>query len=175
MGDRKNTEKEFNDLYESVFPVLYRVSLHVTSDTAVAEEICQDAFIKYNDKAPVFHSPEEAKYWLIRVVKNMSLNYLKRKGRERAAYEKIYRQPVKQIRSGEEEILLKETADLVRKTLAKLPDKLKSPLILKEFGDLNYKEIAKVLKITESNVKVRIFRARGLMAQYIDQEDFYVS
>jgi RNA polymerase sigma-70 factor (ECF subfamily) len=49
----------------------------------------------------VFPNPEEAKYWLIRVVKNAALNYAKRKERERRAYQKAFREDTRQAETGE--------------------------------------------------------------------------
>ncbi len=62
----------------------------------------------------------------------------------------------------------------MNKLLEKLPEKLKAPLVLREFSGLNYREISKVLGISESNVKVRIFRARESIQKLIDKGDIYV-
>ena len=45
-----------------------------------------------------------------------------------------------------------------------LPEKLRVVLIFKEYGEMNYKEIGRVLGISEGNVKVRVFRAREQLA-----------
>ena len=47
--------------------------------------------------------------------------------------------------------------------------------MLKEYGDLNYKEIGKVLGITEGNVKVRVFRAREQLLKILGEDDVYLS
>ena len=47
--------------------------------------------------------------------------------------------------------------------------------MLREYGDLNYKEIAKVLGITEGNVKVRVFRAREQLLKLIGEDDVFLS
>ena len=48
-------------------------------------------------------------------------------------------------------------------------------LILKEYEGMNYKEIAKVLGITEGNVKVRAFRAREALLSILNEGGSYVS
>ena len=68
--------------------LLFRISYRVVSDEEAAEDLAHDSLIKANEKELVFPSLNDAKYWLIRVVKNASLNYIKRKGRERKAYQK---------------------------------------------------------------------------------------
>ena len=151
---------EFRKLYETVFPILFRVSYRITTSEEAAEDLCQEAFFRLHEKSMVFPSPDEAKYWLIRVVKNAALNYAKRKVRERKAYQRVFREDVKPEDTGEATLLKKETREEVREALEKLPENLRVVLILKEYGELNYKEIGRSLGISEGNVKVRVFRAR---------------
>ena len=58
--------------------------------------------------------------------------------------------------------------------MEQLPENLKAPLILREFGGLNYKEIATSLGISESNVKIRIFRGREALGKLLPVGDVYV-
>jgi RNA polymerase sigma-70 factor (ECF subfamily) len=64
---------------------------------------------------------------------------------------------------------------LVREAVEKLPVKLKAVLVLKEYADLNYRQIAGILRISESNVKVRVHRARKIMESMLDREEMHVS
>ena len=150
----------FRRLYETVFPILFRVAYRITSNEEAAEDLCQEAFFRLHEKNMVFPSPDEAKYWLIRVVKNASLNYAKRKIRERKAYQRAFREDTRAVETGEHDLLRKETREEVKEALEKLPENLRIVLILREYGELNYKEIGRSLGISEGNVKVRVFRAR---------------
>jgi len=150
----------FRRLYTGVFPVLFRVACRITANEEAAEDVCQEAFFRYHEKGMIFSNPDEAKYWLIRVVKNSALNYAKRKERERRAYQRAFREDYRSEENGEENLLRKETRREVTEALEQLPENLRIVLVLKEYGDLNYKEIARVLGISEGNVKVRVFRAR---------------
>lgn len=152
-----------------------RVAYHVTYNMDVSEDICQEAFIRFYEKNIDFRSIDEAKYWLIRVTKNLAINVVKRKSRERAMVDKIKKVPKMPIRSGEDALIDSETRTLVREAVEKLPEKLKAVLVLKEYADLNYKQIAGILKISESNVKVRVHRARKIMESMLDREDIHVS
>ena len=78
------------------------------------------------------------------------------------------------VPSGEIDLLKAESIKNAREALNKLPPKLREVLILKEYSDLNYKEIGKVMGITEGNVKVRIFRARKLLEEIIGAEDVFL-
>ena len=172
---KKTDEKQsFEQLYNEVFPIVYKVSYHITGDSGAAEDICQEAFIKYYNRPVPLPSMNDAKYWLIRVVKNLSFNYSKREKRKLKVFDKIKNEPYYSEDTGEKETLKKETKETVNRMLEKLPEKLKAPLVLREFSGMNYKEIAKVLGISESNVKVRIFRARENIQKLIDKGDIYV-
>ena len=158
------TEAEFRKVYDTAFPVLYRVAYRIAGSGEAAEDLCHDAFSRLHEKNMVFPSLDEATYWLIRVVKNASLNYAKRKQRERKAYQRAFKEDTKQTETGEGLLVKKETRGEVVQALNKLPDNLRIVLVLKEYAELNYKEIGRMLCISEGNVKVRVFRARERLA-----------
>jgi RNA polymerase sigma-70 factor (ECF subfamily) len=170
----EDTRAEFRRLYDTVFPILFRVAFRITSDEGAAEDLCQEAFFRFYERNMVFPNPDEAKYWLIRVVKNAALNHVKRKERERRAYQRAFREVNHVTETGEQFLLKKEDQDEVRKALDQLPENLRMVLILKEYGELNYKEIGRALGISEGNVKVRVFRARERLAALLPKEDSYV-
>ena len=154
------TDTEFRLLFNSAFPVLYKVAYRITNSGEAAEDLCQEAFFRLHEKNMVFPNQEEAKYWLIRVVKNAALNYAKRKQRERKAYQRAFKENARQEETGEEQLVKKETRQEVLEALDKLPENLRIVLILKEYSEMNYREIGRALGINEGNVKVRVFRAR---------------
>ncbi|MDR1802545.1 MAG: RNA polymerase sigma factor [Treponema sp.] len=161
---------DFRRLYETVFPILFRVAYRITSSEEAAEDLCQEAFFRLHEKNMTFPNPEEAKYWLIRVVKNAALNYAKRKVREQKAYRRAFREEVRTEETGENILVKKETREEIREALEKLPENLRIVMILKEYGELNYKEIGRSLGISEGNVKVRVFRARERLAGLLKAE-----
>jgi RNA polymerase sigma-70 factor (ECF subfamily) len=169
------TQLDFRKLYDTVFPILFRVSYRITNSEDAAEDLCQDAFFRLYEKNMVFPNPDEAKYWLIRVVKNAALNYAKRKERERKAYQKAFREDMREQETGEGVLLKKESKAEVEEALQKLPENLRIVLILKEYAELNYKEIGRALGISEGNVKIRVFRAREKLAKLFGKEGKYVS
>jgi len=161
------TEAEFRKVYDSAFPVLYRVAYRVAGSGEAAEDLCHDAFFRLHEKDMVFPSLDEATYWLIRVVKNAALNYAKRKQRERKVYQRAFKESPRQEETGEGILVRKETRGEVVQALNKLPDNLRIVLVLKEYAELNYREIGRMLCISEGNVKVRVFRARERLASLL--------
>ncbi|MEL3904883.1 MAG: RNA polymerase sigma factor [Treponemataceae bacterium] len=168
-------DSDFQRIYSELMPVLFKVGYNIVRTEDIAEDLCHDSLIKMVEKQMQFPSINDAKFWLIRVVKNASLNQVKRKGRERKAYAKAFKEDTRKADTGEEVFLKQETSEIVNNALDLLPEKLRIVLQLKEYGDLNYKEIGRILGITEGNVKVRVFRAREKLAALIGESDVYLS
>jgi len=165
------TAVEFRKLYDSAFPILYKVAYRITYSEEAAEDLCHEAFIRLHERNMVFPNLDEATYWLIRVVKNAALNYAKRKQRERKAYQRAFKEDFRQTETGEGELIKKELKGEIVEALNKLPEKLRMVLIFKEYAEMSYREIGRVLGISEGNVKVRVFRARERLAVLLKREE----
>ena len=164
----------FRDVYDAVFPVLFKVVYNIIREQTIAEDLCQEAFIRYFNKKVPLPNINESRYWLIRVAKNLAFNYRKRKKREVTAVDKIKQEGPKVQEDSQNELVKEETVALVKETLDNLPVKYRSVLILKEYGELNYKEIGKILHISENNVKIRVYRARVLLEKKLNMGDLNV-
>ena len=167
---------DFKKLYDETMQLLFKIAARIVVDEDAAEDLGHDSYIKANTKKLVFPSMDDAKFWLIRVVKNAALNYAKRKVREKKAYQKALREDTRVQESGETDLLREDARKRMNAALEKLPKNMREVLVLREYGDLNYKEIGKVLGITEGNVKVRMFRAREQLEKLIGgEENVYLS
>jgi RNA polymerase sigma-70 factor (ECF subfamily) len=174
MNIEDNESYTFRDVYDDVFPVLNKVVYHIIRDKGVAEDLCQEAFLRYYNKRIQLPSIQESRYWLIRVAKNLAFNYRKRKSREVIAVDKIKQEGQRVQPDSQDELIKEETRTVVKNAVDSLPVKYRSVLILKEYGELNYKEIAKILHISENNVKIRVYRARVLLEKKLNMGDFHV-
>lgn len=168
-------DKEFARTYETLFPLVFRIAYRITGDEGKAEDVCHESFIKYYERGNALPDADQAKYWLIRVVKNIALNGEKRKARERVAYERWKRMEPRIETSSEEEYIDRETERAVQKALSLLPYKLRIVLVLKEYEGLTYRKIASIIGITEGNVKVRVFRAREKLQSIFKEMEERVS
>lgn len=164
-------ESDFKTIYDTHINLLLKVAYRIVNDSDVAEDLVHDSLIKMHEKKMVFASIDDVKYWLLRVVKNASLNYVKRKGREKNAYEKVLQNKTTITEAADEPLMKEQTQLAVKEALEKLPVKLKMVLIMREYADLNYKEIGRILQISEGNVKVRVHRAREQLAKLLGDEN----
>ncbi len=171
MTYRRDEQAFFNDVYKAAFPVLFRVVLRIVGDQESAEELCHDAFIRLYQHSTTLPDIDQARYWVLRVGKNLAFNLSKRRGRERKALERVFHEPGRSSRSADRDTLEDETLATVRSAVDRLPKTLRDVIVLKEYGEMPYAEIAQVLAISEGNVKVRVHRARERLASLLEGID----
>lgn len=174
----KSTDlKDFKLIYNECYPLLMKICYHVVYNLDIAQDLVQETFERFYMKNMSFPSEDDAKYWLIRVSKNLALNHVRRNKREINMVEKVKQLPTTSatyVVDGVKELSDNETIKEVRAAIEMLPDNLKMVITLKEYGDLDYKAIGKILGISESNVKVRVHRARKKLEEILSKEDGYV-
>ena len=170
----KRDERAFFDaVYTDSFPVLFKVVLRIAGDEDTAEEICHEAFIRFYKNSTRLPDADQARYWLLRVGKNLAFNYSKRQGRERTAYQRVWNEPERPQQTADAAVLQDETTRLVQDAISRLPKTLRDVIVLKEYGDLSYGEIASTLGISVGNVKVRVHRARERLARELEEADVH--
>lgn len=160
----------FTRVYESLYPLLFRIAYRISGSRTKAEDLCHEAFIKYYQREEPLPDLEQTKYWLIRVLRNISLNHEKRKARELRAYQRVHKMTPHSTASSDQEFFREETRGVVQRALDRLPPAMRTVLVLREYAGLGYREIAGILGKSEGNVKVRAFRARERLAELLEGE-----
>jgi RNA polymerase sigma-70 factor (ECF subfamily) len=131
--------------------------------------MCHEAFLRYYQRGRDLPDLEQTRYWLIRVVRNLSLNSEKRRTREKKAVVRLGQEGPHSVPSSEEDFLKEVDRGLIRELLQLVPHSLRVPLVLREYEGLTYREISNILNISEGNVKVRIFRGRQKLAELFEE------
>src|SRR5712692_3782074 len=121
-----------------------------------AQDLAQESFMRLYRLGPDFLPAGEARFWLYRVARNLALNELKRRhtrNRLLGAVVEIFRQHAP---NPEEQLQNEERRALVLSLLKRLPEHQRAALLLREQEAMSYRDIARVLGISESKVKVDI-------------------
>ncbi len=157
--------KQFIEGDESVFKNLVqrhkekvRNIIYLTiGNVDVVDDIAQEVFITVYKNLNKFRFESQFTTWLYRITINKCKDYL-RKVKIRRIFIPIDEQHNNYSYSSSPEN--KDTAEVVRKAISKLPEKLKVPLMLKDIEGMSYQEIAETVDCEIGTVKSRIFRAR---------------
>jgi RNA polymerase sigma factor (sigma-70 family) len=146
----------FNEHYRSLCRFLECL---MGGRSEVAQEIAQESFLRLYRQTGL--PAEEARFWLYRVARNLALNELGRDGTRHKFFGKVNELFRRKTPNPEENLEQSERRRIVLELLKALPFSQRAALILREQEEMSYREIAKVMGITESKVKVDIFRARN--------------
>ncbi len=158
---------------------LYRVirGYHVSEDDI--EDIMQETYLRAYERLDQFRGHSAFSTWLIRIGINEALQ-LKRKAKQVILNEDNYELTSKIKQFTDTQPMKSPNHDaraLIEKVIDRLPEKYKTVFVLHELEGLDHEEIAQCLDISQSNVKVRLFRARKmlkdeLLSQSIDTSVF---
>src|SRR6476469_6503331 len=105
--------------------------------------------------------PGEARFWLYRVARNMAINEFRKSNTRYRLFDRVVEAMRPRTRNPEQEYETQERNAMVLEMLQSLPEDQRTALLLREQEQLSYREIGQVLNISESKVKVDIFRARA--------------
>jgi RNA polymerase sigma-70 factor (ECF subfamily) len=133
-----------------------------------AQDIAQDSFLQLYRTGLGSFPEGEARFWLYRVARNCALNELSKGQTRQRLFEKVldaFRASRARVLNPEQELEVTERQEILLEILRTLPEQQRSALLLREQEEMSYREIADVLSISESKVKVDIFRARNAMRE----------
>lgn len=134
------------------------------------DDLVQETFYKAFKNLHTFRDEDAAfSTWLYTIAKNTVLSELRR-SRNNEIYidDKLVMSLVSHDPIPDQEILRLEKVWAVREAINKLPDTQRSALVLREYEELDYKEIAKLLGLTVSSVKSLLFRARNSLRSQLE-------
>lgn len=161
-------------------PVVYNVAFRMFGNHADAEDMTQETFLRAFRAFDTFDAERPLIPWLRRIAMNVCLNILD-KERVRPVIAVVDVKPPDKGRatmddwahdrpSPEQELLTDETAVQIRTAILRLPPKYRAVIELRHFQNLSYQEMSETLGRSMSNVKSDLFRARRMLAQFL-QED----
>lgn len=145
-------------IYVFIFHMLKSAKLE-----AVVDDLCQETFYKAYRSLQTFREVEASfSTWLYTIARNTVLSELRKQKHVNVSLDQGAQIPQVSIElMPEHTVLRNEKVSLVREAINNLPDKQRSALILREYDQMDYQEIASALGQTVSAVKSLLFRARA--------------
>ncbi len=164
-GDSSAFQELVRRYYASVVNVVYRMC----GDAALAEDMAQETFLRAWLNLNSFHPKAPMRNWLYRIAIHAALDVLRRRTEETVEDETIQR--VTDQTPGPEAILIeKEGAANIQRLLKSLPEAAHSVLVLREYGNLSYQEIAAALDIPLGTVMSRLNYARIQLRKLLKEQ-----
>lgn len=131
------------------------------SDKELCLDVVQTVFLKFYENFGLINDKESTKSWLFTTARNEVFTiYRKKKVRKNVYTFEDEEELISHDKNLSEEFEMKEIKELLQIELDDLPEEQKEIYVLREFGQLSYKEIADTMGIEVELVRSRLFKTR---------------
>ncbi len=153
------TPREFNDSVDAYSDNIYRFILKNIKDEDKAKDIVQDTYEKLWKKKDTV-SGGKVKSYLFTAAYHTMIDYIRKVKNETEIDEVNYN-------SYSHSEQYSDLHEILNQALEKLPEVQKNVLLLRDYEGYSYEEIGEITGLSESQVKVYIYRARVFLKKYI--------
>ncbi|WP_390675782.1 RNA polymerase sigma factor [Algisphaera agarilytica] len=143
-----------------------RRATRILSDTAIAEDVCQHAYLKAIEKQGQIRDPEKLPGWINRVVTNAALDQLRHRERQQQAYSARGEHPTSQL-NGEDRLVESETQDELYQLLDRLDEPVRQVVVMRTIQGMTGNEVKQSLGCSAALVSKRLHRGLDQLRQWI--------
>ena len=160
-------ESAFEELVDKNKLIIFNLINQFLNNHTETEDLAQEVFIKVWRYARTFNPKYKFSTWIYRITVNTCLNY--RKSRKSSPLrDSLHENEISDIINPDEKqpdklIEIAERNSLITQTLLHLPPNQRMALILSQFEERSYKDIADIMEITVPAVESLIFRAKSYL------------
>ncbi len=165
---QRGEELAFNELFRRYQAKVFSIVYHLVWNRDDVEDVAQDVFSKIYFSVRSYHFQGAFSVWVERIAVNQCFDYLRQKKRHKGTVEldamnpeeaNIAMQPEwsRSAPSAERGVISRQVA---LRLLSGLKAEDRALLVLKEIDGASVQELSRIFKISESNVKIRLMRAR---------------
>lgn len=166
----------FAALVDAHTPRLFALARRITGQHADAEDVVQQTFLSALEHLQGFRAEARFGTWITAIATNTALKHLRKNKRQRPQGDTQddehlpIPQRIADWRPGvEQEAQRREFHELLDRALGELDEKYRLVFILRDIEEMSVKETAAALEISESNVKVRLMRARLMLREKLTE------
>lgn len=167
---KKADQKAFRSLLNLFWKDVYHFQLNKCNDEDEAEDTTIKTFAKAFDKIDTFDENYQFKTWLITISNNIYIDHLRKKKTETVSINK-HQYEIHEIidddPSPADKLIQEQNLATLKAFIRQLKPHYQEVINLRYFQDFSYKEIAEKLNEPMNNVKVKLLRAKKLLAEII--------
>jgi RNA polymerase sigma-70 factor (ECF subfamily) len=170
---RRGDERAFALIVRQYQTPLYNyISRILGGDRALAEDVCQEVFLRVYQALPGFDNRCQFTTWLFQVAKHRVVDELRARERRGRPTVELSSAPQLHLSVAPAEPI--ESMEAVWEAIAGLSLDLKMALLLRDVVGLSYAEIAEALETTLATVKWRIYKARETVVAELRRDGYHV-
>ena len=172
LRDGTGREESFRTLFDRFYWPLFRFFEHRGFSTEECQDLIQETFLRVYRGMEAFRGEARWEHWLFRIAANTAIKALRHRAAAKRAGQEV---PLEGEDDGDppaipaggsgtaeplRQLLGKEKKDLLIAAIEGLPPQMRRCARLRVLQDLDYDEIAEILQLAPSTVKVQLFKAR---------------
>lgn len=172
-------ESAFDYLVEKYRRPMVGFMYRMAHNAAAAEDLAQEVFLRVYRSRAGYQPSAKFTTWLYRIATNLAVNYARDTRHERPENMVSLDEPDEETGTTtdlpdtrltvEEKILRRERLLAIRQRVANLPQRQRMAVIMHKYQQMDYKQIAEVLKLSESATKSLLFRAYETLREQLKQ------
>lgn len=147
---------------------LFKMSLRITQNNEEAEDIVQETLIRLWNERSKWQLISNIESYSMTICRNLSLDYLRHKENQNITLNSSLHDCADSTPMPDEALQNDERQASVAKIINNLPEKQRTVVQLRDIEGMSYKEIASILEISESDVKVTLYRAREVLRKRLE-------
>lgn len=154
-------------LYKQHKDSVYRFFFRSTMNSHKAEELTQETFLRAFKGIGKFRGESSLKTWIFKIARNIQLNDLKKKSNHLEEFvdtTEVFPNQYNQYENLEKQII-------IQRVLNNMKEQEQTFILLRDFQDFSYAEIAEILNENEGKVKIGIYRARKKFKKLYQEEE----
>lgn len=171
---QQGDEAAFEALFNTHKRRVYSLCLRMTGDTAAAEDLAQEAFLQLFRKIATFRGESAFTTWLHRLVVNVVLMQLRKKGLQQITLDEVdtsQEEPVKRDYGSDDQRLLGSIERIrLEHAIGSLPHGYKTVFVLHDVEGYEHNEIAQIMDCSIGNSKSQLHKARLKLREFLRRD-----
>ncbi|NNF03588.1 MAG: RNA polymerase sigma factor [Rhodothermales bacterium] len=167
---QEGDEFAFIGLYNRFKNPVFGFCLKMLGDREQAEDVMQETFLRVYENRDRLMKTSSFKSWLFTIARNQCLNTIRKSGRTVAMYPSVRNTLVAQD-TPVTRMEKSEQVEFVSGLLARLKPEYREVIVLREYQNLSYQEIAAATRSSLSAVKSRLFKARRKLEEMLQEAE----
>ena len=167
---KQEDQHAFRQLLHIHWNELYGFMIKRTENENDAEDLCLQAFAKAFDKIKTYNDEFTFSTWLTSIAKNLHIDFIRKEKtrlHQSTDVDEVRQDVIDETLGPEDQLIRSQNLNKLLKQIRSLKPIYRDVIQLFFFQGLSYKEMATQLGLSLSNVKVRLLRAKNLLAEII--------
>lgn len=160
VRSQKGDEGAFKELFDLYKGKIFNLCIGIVKDEGIANDLTQETFVNAYQHLDTFRQEASFYTWSYHIARNLSLNYIKKKGQ-------VFEEPLQEEKFSSSPIADKEIQEMIKEGLATLNPKHRLIFECYELQKMSHKEIAALLDISVGTSRSRLHYARKKMRTFL--------